>query len=117
MLALILMKYVTNALLMVIMSKYYPTKKFIKNKSIWAVYKGEECLVIGNFDEIEKKLNITRETIYTYVAKSYKKKRPGINCIQFVLVEAVKGKPIDYRKEYKKRKWENEKQRRTERNS
>ena len=93
------------------MSKYYPTKKFIKNKSIWAVYKGEECLAIGTFDEIEKELNITRETIYGYVSKGYErkiKKRNGLNAIQFVLVEAVKGKPIDYRREYVKRKWRNE---------
>lgn len=93
---------------MVTMSKYYPTKKFIKNKSIWAVYKGEECLVIGTFDEIEKELNIKRETIYCYVAKSYKKIRKTTNCIQFVLVEPYKGKPIDYRREYAKRKWKNE---------
>ena len=90
------------------MSKYYPTKKFIKNKSIWAVYKGEECLVIGTFDEIEKKLHFKRETTYCYVAKSYKKRRKTTNCIQFVLVEPYKGKPIDYRREYVKRKWRNE---------
>lgn len=94
------------------MSKYYPTKKFIKSKSIWAVYKGEECLAIGDFNELEKKLNLTRDTLFYYVSDSYKKrllkmKQKETN-ITFVLVEEIKGEPLDLSK-YNKRKCENEK--------
>ena len=94
---------------MVIMSKYYPTKKFVKNKSIWAVYKGEEEIAFGTFDEIEKKLGIKRETTYGYVSKAYaKKNKNNPNKLCFVLVEKYVQKPIDYRKIYLKRKWDNE---------
>lgn len=93
-------------------NKYYPTKKFIKSKSIWAVYKGEECIIIGNFDDIEKKMNWKRATTFYYVSKSYKNRLSKMKYkntnIYVVLIEKVKGKPMNYRENYIKRKWESE---------
>lgn len=92
------------------MNKYYPTKKFIKSKSIWAVYKGEEEIAFGTFDEIEKKLNLKRTTMFYYVSDVYKRrlskaKRKDKN-ICFVLVEKVKGEPLDFKK-YNRMEWKN----------
>lgn len=91
------------------MSKYYPTKMFVKNKSIWSVYKGEEEIAFGTFDEIEKQLGIKRETTYCYVSKTYlNKNKNNPNKICFVLVEPYIQQPIDYHEIYRRRMWKSE---------
>ena len=87
------------------MTKYYPTKKYVKCKSIWALYKKEECLCIGTFEEIEKKLGYKRDTLHYYTSNAYKKMKNRY--VYMVLVEKVKGEPLDYRK-YHRLEWKNE---------
>ena len=40
----------------------------------YAVYKGEECLAIGNIYQLAKKLNIKERTIRFYLTPTYKKR-------------------------------------------
>jgi DNA-binding CsgD family transcriptional regulator len=40
----------------------------------YAVYKGEECLAIGNIYQLANKLNIKEATIRFYLTPTYKKR-------------------------------------------
>lgn len=91
------------------MTKYYPTKKKIVNKSIWAFYEGEDCIAIGTFEELCEKLNYKLDTLYYYSSNSYKKRLKKFkkkNKKYLILVEKVKGRPIDYAKINKKKEIE-----------
>lgn len=40
----------------------------------FAVYKGEEILFIGTWDDVINALNITEKTMYYYLSNSYRKR-------------------------------------------
>ncbi len=40
----------------------------------YAMYKGDECIAVGNIYQIAKKLNIKIETIRFYLTPTYKKR-------------------------------------------
>ncbi len=45
-----------------------------KNVNVYAMYKGEECLGIGTFDELQEILKISRRTLQFYTSPTYKKR-------------------------------------------
>ena len=42
---------------------------------IYAMYKGEECLAIGNVYQLAKELNVQLSTIRFYLTPTYKKRK------------------------------------------
>jgi len=57
-------------------------------KSIYALYRGDEFIDLGTLEELEKRLNINKNTIYFYSTPAYKKRiRNPDNTIVGIKVE------------------------------
>lgn len=71
---------------------YKKKKKYIRNKSIYALYKGENFIKEGTFKEIAEYIGVTETTVYFYSTKSYLKrhKKTSNNYKVLVLVEKRK---------------------------
>lgn len=77
------------------MKQYIRKTKYTKRHSIWSVYKGENEIYQGNFNELSRLMNVNLDTLTYYTSKVYikrlnKRKKKGANAIRFVLVEKVK---------------------------
>lgn len=54
----------------------------------YALYKGEECLAIGNIREIAKKMNVKERPIYFYTTPTYKKRvKAGKNRREIIILD------------------------------
>lgn len=49
-------------------------KKISTRKSEWAVYKGDELLIIGTLEECAEHLNVKPKTVYYYSMESYQER-------------------------------------------
>lgn len=46
----------------------------MSEENIYALYKGDDLIIIGSVNEISKALNIKNETVKFYMTPSYKKR-------------------------------------------
>ena len=77
------------------MKQYIRKTKYTKRHSIWSVYKGENEIYQGNFNELSKLMGVNLDTLTYYTSKVYikrlnKRKKKGANAIRLVLVEKIK---------------------------
>lgn len=77
------------------MKQYIRKTKYTKRHSIWSVYKGENEIYQGTFDELKELMNVNLDTLTYYTSKVYikrlnKRKKKGANAIRLVLVEKIK---------------------------